>query len=566
MAFKPEFSQRRTRLIFSIFTITSALVLTSIGVVFAAEVSGTKGPIGLTGRSNEGVSGPVSGSSITKLKSDIIVINAPVKKVVGESGPQGIQGLSGPQGIQGEQGPEGEEGMVGPQGPEGLQGNQGNQGIQGIQGIQGPVGSQGPKGDKGDTGPQGPAGQSGSDGVTKTISITSGSAGSSLSSFSLTFGSGISTGSAASLAYVDSTQEWSLVLPDLATLNSCADGRNGGTKVIALTMVGGHIGVTCGADNDSGVSAGSGVSIGPLDSVTNKTCTAGQFINSLSVGSRVLTTSCAAPAGLQGELLPPTQTNGAKTCDPGKVVDGISFTSPQLTYHCVSVSGNGDEGSTSLPNFSFSGSSAVSITSGSSASVIYNGTKFSIVIPSGILGSTVTLDSRNDSCGDTEKVSSLTLTSDKVLSVNCSPDQTAPISQVSASATSAGSNPTVTWSSSNKKLSFVIPSGAPGIPGLTGSPGPQGDNGRDGTDGSNGKTPLIAVDPKITNGSPGVSVSATTVSSTPKYTFTFTLPTIPSGYQEMDVCVKKSDGTMYLKTACPNPTTSYYSYTVLVKP
>jgi hypothetical protein len=121
----------------------------------------------------------------------------------------------------------------------------------------------------------------------------------------------------------------------------------------------------------------------------------------------------------------------------------------------------------------------------------------------------------------------------------------------------------VTYTSKGNLWTFKIPGGAPGP---TGSPGPSGPVGNNGAAGSDGKTPIIAVATSIANGSPAVAVATSTVSSTPKYTFTFTLPTIPTGYQEMDVCVKKSDGTMYLKTACPSPTSSYYAYTVLVKP
>ena len=110
-----------------------------------------KGPIGVSGKTT-GTTGPVKGTSTTKLKSDIIVINAPVKKVTGATGAKGLTGAQGPAGPAG---PEGQEGMVGPQGPEGLQG------IQGIQGIQGPVGPQGPQGPKGDTGAQGPKGDAG---------------------------------------------------------------------------------------------------------------------------------------------------------------------------------------------------------------------------------------------------------------------------------------------------------------------------------------------------------------------------------------------------------------------
>ena len=68
MAFKRQESLRRTRLAFSIFSITFALALTSIGIVNAADAPGTKGPIGTTGKTTTGVTGPVKGSTPTKSK------------------------------------------------------------------------------------------------------------------------------------------------------------------------------------------------------------------------------------------------------------------------------------------------------------------------------------------------------------------------------------------------------------------------------------------------------------------------------------------------------------------
>jgi hypothetical protein len=74
------------------------------------------------------------------------------------------------------------------------------------------------------------------------------------------------------------------------------------------------------------------------------------------------------------------------------------------------------------------------------------------------------------------------------------------------------------------------------------------------------------VNQTIGTGTPRAVVATSSPSGIPTYTFTFTLPAIPTGYQEMDVCVKKSDGTMYLRNSCPSPTSSYNAYTVLVKP
>jgi hypothetical protein len=126
--FKHVFSRRYLSIVVLIVTYS----LLSFAISQAADAPGTKGPIGTTGKTTPGVTGPVKGTTPSKLKSDIIVINAPVKKVSGAQGAPGTAGAQGPQGLQGPQGEEGEEGMVGPQGPEGLQGIQGIQGIQGM--------------------------------------------------------------------------------------------------------------------------------------------------------------------------------------------------------------------------------------------------------------------------------------------------------------------------------------------------------------------------------------------------------------------------------------------------
>jgi len=258
-----------------------------------------------------------------------------------------------------------------------------------------------------------------------------------------------------------------------------------------------------------------------------------------------------AVAGLLGPVLAANS-----DCSAGQFATGLNQdASGNFGVNCASPT------SMPLPNFTFSGSSSVvSVTTGPSAAVSYNGTKFSIVIPSGILGSTISLG--NSDCSSTDKVSQITLNSG-VLSVVCTSDETSSISSVVAVPGSPGSSPSASWSSSAKRLTLTIPSGEQG---QRGSTGPSGSPGRDGDDGSDGKTPVIAVNPTIGTGSPRMAVVTTSPSGTPTYTFTLTLPAIPTGYQEMDVCVKKSDGTMYLRTSCPSPTSSYNAYTVLVKP
>ena len=202
-----------------------------------------------------------------------------------------------------------------------------------------------------------------------------------------------------------------------------------------------------------------------------------------------------------------------------------------------------------LPTFSFSGSS-VSIATGSPASVSYRNSVFSIVIPSGILGSTITLDSNNDKCDETEKVSGLTLVSN-VLKVVCDTDETAPISTVTASPTSAGSSPSVSWNSSSKRLTFVIPSGPPGSPGSPGSPGPPG---------TPGVTPVISVNSTISPGAPSVAVSA----SANNYRFTFTLPSIPVGYDEKFACFKSNGEVTISNTKYGSKECSGTQYKILL--
>ena len=200
---------------------------------------------------------------------------------------------------------------------------------------------------------------------------------------------------------------------------------------------------------------------------------------------------------------------------------GLTYTNSKLTIACTGT----------IPQFS---DSAIvnGVTGGTLA---YNGTNFLVTIPAGVLGSTTSLDPNNDECSGTDKVSGLTLVSN-VLKVVCDSDETSPISTVTASPLSAGSNPTVSWSSSTKRLTFGIPSGA------TGPAGPKGDTGSAGTNGANGVTPIISVNSSISNGSPGVAVSTPSANN---YRFTFTLPTIPSGYDEKYVCFK-NDGEIYV--------------------
>jgi hypothetical protein len=114
-------------------------------------------------------------------------------------------------------------------------------------------------------------------------------------------------------------------------------------------------------------------------------------------------------------------------------------------------------------------------------------------------------------------------------------------------------------------LTLTIPAGATGSQGpigLTGPSGAAGRNGSNGTDGVDGKTPVIAVNQTIGIGSPRATVSTSSPSGIPTYTFTFTLPAIPTGYVEQNVCVKENEITLTSKTSCSSGT----HYTMLLKP
>jgi hypothetical protein len=143
--------------------------------------------------------------------------------------------------------------------------------------------------------------------------------------------------------------------------------------------------------------------------------------------------------------------------------------------------------------------------------------------------------------------------------VSCGSVDNSPITSVSVTSANPTASPSASWSSSSKKLTLTIPSGATGATGATGAQGIQGPKGADGAD---GLTPIIAVNSTINSGSPSVSVSSSTVSGTPKYTFSFTLPAIPTGYTATTVCMNKSSGALYIKSSCSS--SSETKYTMLI--
>jgi hypothetical protein len=203
-----------------------------------------------------------------------------------------------------------------------------------------------------------------------------------------------------------------------------------------------------------------------------------------------------------------------------------------------------------LPSFSTTSASFKTSTNGTSytGSMAYDGTSFTVIIPSGMMGSTVSLDSANDSCSGTDKVSALTLTSG-VFRVVCTTDDVTPISSVAVTPLNVGATPTATYTTSNKRLTLGIPAGATGA---------KGDTGATGANGADGISPTISVNSTINSGTAAVSVAKTAND----YKFTFTLPTIPTGYTAMTACMNKSTGALYIKTTCSN--SSETKYTILL--
>jgi hypothetical protein len=381
-------------------------------------------------------------------------------------------------------GPSGSSSGNGVPGPTGSPGPKGDKGDTGSTGLQGPIGLTGPQGPKGDTG------AAGKDGIS-------------------------------SLPIVLSTKS-----SDFSSSQECSSGD----VVKGLKYEDGKLSFLCDSVGSSNGSDG------------NSSYNSGGSISSNSVS----TTKCSGSTGF---------------------ANGLSYVSDKLTITCTST----------MPNF---GDDAV-VNGTSGGRLAYDGNKFTLTIPAGVLGSTTTLDPSNDQCDGTEKVSGLTLVNN-VLKVVCDPDETASISTVRVSSLSPSASPTVSWSSSTKTLSFGIPIGATGpagptgpqgvkgdtgstgpagatgptgpqgiqgVKGDTGSTGPagatgptgpqgiQGVKGNDGAAGKDGVTPVISVNSSISNGTPSVAVSTPSANN---YRFTFTLPTVPVGYDEKYACFKSN--------------------------
>jgi hypothetical protein len=129
-------------------------------------------------------------------------------------------------------------------------------------------------------------------------------------------------------------------------------------------------------------------------------------------------------------------------------------------------------------------------------------------------------------------------------------DSLASVNSVRVNMGSPTSSATGSYTSGTKLLTLNLPTGATGATGATGPAG---------TTGPAGITPTISVNSSITPGNPGVAVAKTNND----YKFTFTLPSIPTGYIEQDICVSSLNViTLTTKTYC----TSGTHYTMLLNP
>ena len=109
------------------------------------------------------------------------------------------------------------------------------------------------------------------------------------------------------------------------------------------------------------------------------------------------------------------------------------------------------------------------------------------------------------------------------------------------------------FASGTKILTLNLPTGATGATGATGSQGIQGPAGADGI------TPTISVNSTINAGTAAVSVAK----SLNDYKFTFTLPTIPTGYTEKYACFK-NDGSIYILSSSSSSCSSGTRYKILL--
>jgi hypothetical protein len=173
----------------------------------------------------------------------------------------------------------------------------------------------------------------------------------------------------------------------------------------------------------------------------------------------------------------------------------------------------------------------------------YDGSNFRVTLPSGVMGLTL---GTTISCSGTDRVSALTTDSSGKLKVLCSAGATGATGPQGVQGVKGDTGATG-------------PAGPQGLKGDTGATGATGAQGIQGPAGADGITPTISVNSTVNVGTAAVSVAKTLND----YKFTFTLPTIPTGYTEKYACFK-NDGSIYILSSSSSSCSSGTRYKILL--
>ena len=314
--------------------------------------------------------------------------------------------------------------------------------------------------------------------------------------------------------------------------------------------------------------------LGPaLTSTGTTTCTLPQVVIALTIdvdGNFGVTCGTPTSGSLSSSSVSSTQCSGSSG-----FANGLTYSSSKLTIACTST----------IPTFSDN----AYFNSVSGGTFGYDGSNFRVTLPSGVLGLTL---GTSISCSGSDRVSALTTDSSGKLKVLCSSGSTGAqgiqgvkgdtgatgaqgiqgiqgvkgdtgatgpqglkgdtgatgpagadaltsISSIKINMGTPTSSATGSYTSGTKLLTLNLPTGTTGATGATGATGSQGIQGPAGSD---GVTPTISVNSTINVGTASVSVAKTSND----YKFTFTLPTLPTGYTEKYVCISSRDQSMTL--------------------
>ena len=352
---------------------------------------------------------------------------------------------------------------------------------------------------------------------------------------------------------------WTLTLPAgvIGPVKSVVTADCTGTnKVIGLKLISGELGVDCGADLSGGTSSLTTKKTESSSGFDSLECDKGDVVKGLKFDGSELRFLCDSVGSSYGNdkdssynssgNLSSNSVSSATCSGTTGFAYGLTYTNSKLTIACTGT----------IPTFS---DNAI-FTSGSSGTFGYDGRDFRVTLPSGVMGLTLGSSVRCTDSGD--RVYALTTDSDGKLKVLCSSGATgsagaaATISVGTVTTGLAGSSASITnvGTTSAAVFNFTIPRGATGI---QGPPGSKGDDGKDGKD---GVTPTISVDPSIKSGNAGVSVSK----SGDDYKFTFTLPTVPVGYDEKYACFKSNGEVTISNTKYGSKECSGTQYKILL--